>query len=994
MMIDFRYMTIRLFALRVGKKSEDWRVAYGVVSPAIERTDRPIISGSEHIGSCGHGKISARKIIWSGERENVLGVFDDLSRGVGLKSSFSNYGVDTKKLDFDVVYTQVGIEEPWGTENVIGCQKAYTKKISMCNPAQLLEIDGKEPNDVKKALRLIESYLEKQTGLPFNEQYDHVGNLEIIIVPERDESGRPLVRLFWEKGKPYCQHVMVQKEILEKNDELTINLVCTENGRIVIDKIDHIIVEEITNVEKAYTIDECPDRIFIKIWRQRKGETVVLIDTTYCLLKHINVTVGIMEQRMKVTTQWLEDIRKNLPQKNVKDLETIKTFERKGKEHFEIGEKEKQRKKRINREKDNDEFFSKGWDKTTEEQGMLSFMGWFKKKAKNAKRIFLQDPYFEDVAMYFLAMADISSEYTILTQTRLKTNPDGRNSSMDLSEDRQRKETIVNLIKANPILFDPMKLVVKDLPTKHNILHDRYFVFDYGEGQVEAYSLSNSLQGATRKQPLLVTQIGDSAFEKVKTHIAEMLEGNNIETIYDYADKKTAVRSDEEASNAADDGFLRWLDKQKEELKSGHVSHILKDIYTWRTYDRLATLGYFLATINSDEAHQILEHLSVEMKKNADWTYILKDFILRLHYSKYPIGYIGNQYNGWMYGDVSDFLSLTYKDIVTPYNINLIDNIGCERYTFGVYGQYFAAKFLLKQDIKEYVNVLKQLKPTLLSIKTDKTITPCYKVTIMLLTELIEADFWSKNDTVKSTLIVDSDEVFRGLGTLMYLQKARKARFKYEDFQNLIKNDDELITLSHAAWGMKPAAAHPEVFYKILRETFKKMGDVKCFKKLLIEEVLGEKNFIEDKIEYMNNVVCPLINEGFIDKSDLSKTMIDGLYEKSISGKYTVIMSGVLPECMYTFDGELQKLYELAKKEKDIFNSNLSTKVVLDENHVFNAGKRCIHLRLLLKRLIERYEKTSNNTIDDLKKLLVELDKMLDEYGLTEKKKIFDTGIK
>ena len=38
-MIDFRYMTFRLFALRVGKKSEGWRVLSGVVPPALEKID-------------------------------------------------------------------------------------------------------------------------------------------------------------------------------------------------------------------------------------------------------------------------------------------------------------------------------------------------------------------------------------------------------------------------------------------------------------------------------------------------------------------------------------------------------------------------------------------------------------------------------------------------------------------------------------------------------------------------------------------------------------------------------------------------------------------------------------------------------------------------------------------------------------------------------------------------------------------------------------------
>ena len=104
-------------------------------------------------------------------------------------------------------------------------------------------------------------------------------------------------------------------------------------------------------------------------------------------------------------------------------------------------------------------------------------------------------------------------------------------------KDGDRKKKIVNGIKANPLLFDPMKLVVKDVPISHNALHDRYLVFDYGGGRIEGYTLSNSLQGATNKQPLLITQIGDGAFEKVLKHIEATLGRDGIETIYDYRNK-------------------------------------------------------------------------------------------------------------------------------------------------------------------------------------------------------------------------------------------------------------------------------------------------------------------------------------------------------------------------------------------------------------------------------------------------------------------------
>ena len=990
-MIDFQYMSMCLFGLRIGKNNENWRLAYGIVSPAIEKMNEPSVSGSTQLGSCEYGKMSIRKVLWSGEREIVLGIYDDLVLGMSLKTTFSRHGVDITKLDFDLGYTQSGFVEPWGTEYVTGCQRAYTKKVTMLAPNQLVEKGGKIAKDADKCISLIETYLKKQTGLPFDERYDHVGNIEIVIVPDRDEAGHPLIEMNWEKGKPFYQHIRVHKELLEVGDGLIINIVCTENNRTVIDFIDRIAVTKLCDVEKAYPIQNCPDKIHIKIWRQRKDASIVLTETMYCLLKSINVTMGMYGNEMKVSTKWLDDIRQNMPRKKEKDLEDAETFDRSEKQQFTIGEKISNRRLKRKHIKLNDEFFPKGWDAATEEQGMLSFLGWFKKKAKGTKSVFLQDPYFEDVAMYFLASADVNCEYTVLTQTQLKTNPDGTGGKVEEGEDRKRKSKIVEGIKQNPWMFEPMKLVVKDLPITHNTLHDRYLVFDYGEGNVEAYTLSNSLQGATNKQPLLVTQIGDFAFEKVSAHIAEVLKKEIIETIYDYSERKPACAGVFE--KVADKGFYSWLEIQKEALKKGDVRPILDDIIEWKTYEKLATLGYFLASTADDEVEDILNQLVKCMVTDRKWTSVLKDFILKGHYTEYPIGYIKTPFKAYVHADMTPMLGMKYEEIVTAWNTHLMDYIGCEGHTYGVYGQYFAAKLLLKLSVTEYVDVLKQLRPTLLDIKTDKTIEPCYKLTVMLMNELIEADFWEKSDRVMKTLLSDENTWCRGLGALLMLHSALDDDFRCKNYRHFITDDDEMVTMCHAAWGMKPATVHQEVFYEWLRETFIKIGDVGYFKNRLIKDVLGETHFMDDKVDYMMNVVKPLSDCGFVNKDDLSLTITNELYEKSVTGEHTVAMVGVLPECLFSLDCDLEPLYERAMKEKDDFEDKMKRIAVKDNDSVFFVAKRCIELRLLLKWLVKKYEKKISSTIDKVKLLLREIDKELDSYGLEETKNMYESYV-
>lgn len=992
MLAGFDYMTISIYALRVGKNNKEWHVAYGLVTPAPDKMLAPIVTGSNQLGSCEFGKkserLSIRRVIWSGDRDIVLGVYEDLVNGISLKSSLLRHGVDTSKFDYDVSYTQESNYEEWGQEPILNGQPSFTHTIQMIDPARLFEKDGKIPDDVEKALRTLENYLKEQTHLPFGEYFDHVGNLEIVVAPDRDAAGRPLVECCWEKGKPFVQHVFIKKELIEAGDALTVNIVCKEDGRTIRDSIESIEIDSVDDIERKYFFEECPGSIEIKIWRERNGESIVVSDTLRYFLKRICITTGVIGGKMTITTEWLKEIRQVVSEKMRPEVDDAMTIERSESMRSTIGEPEKKRVKRKKPQKGNDAFFPKGWDAKEEEHGLLSFLGWFREKAKNAQNVFLQDPYFEDVAMYFLASANVSSEYTVLTQTQLRTNPDGTCKAVKEGEEGLRKKKIVGGIKNNPRMFAPMKLVVKDIPITHNVLHDRYLIFDYSEGRIEAYTLSNSLQGATNKQPLLVTQIGDAAFEKIQRHIMETMNREGVETIYNYAEKSSESEN-VEVDRVADVGFLKWLGCQKNVMMEGKVDHILRDIREWRTYDKLATLGYFLADMPDEDSAGIMQHLECEMMMDSSWAGVLKDFILRGHYSKYPVGYIHCPYREWVHNDATALMGQRYDQIVTCFNAHFLDYIVSERHSYGVWGQYFAAKLLLRLSLTEYIDVLKQLRPTLLAIETDKTIEPCYKVSVMLMAELMEYDFWHKTDVVMKTLMPEQEEWLRGVGALIFLHNAQEESFNCNNYRHLV-SDEEIVTLCHAAWGMKPAPAHIDVFYDWLVDAFIKKGDADYFKKCLIEEILGESHCIQDKASYVEHVALTLIAKGLVGKDELSKQMIGTLFAKSISGDDTVKVRDVLPVCLPVVDGDIVMLYELSQKAVDDYKESVRKLPLKSGTVLFDVAKDCISLRVMLMHLVQNYEGMSNDVIDAIKVLLTELDKSLDEYEMGRTKKMFE----
>lgn len=985
MLLEIENMMIRLFILQIGKSKNGriYRVAYGVCTPYPGEINAPFVSEPEEIGSCEHGKLYVRKIVWASTHNSIMAIYKDLASGISLKTIFEKWGINTDRLNYDATYNQATIDIPWGIESILENQLTFSKSICMLDPDSLFEKDDKIPSDVEQARKCLEDYLQKCTGLPFGEKFDQIGNLSIIIEPDRDANGKPFVECCWEKESIFALHIKIRKELTYEADTITINVRFSGNEKVLRDEIRHIKTTG-NDIEATFNIEEAPIAIETKIWMSKDDKCSLIHQSSYFLLHQIKVAMSVTDEKMKCTSEWLQKIRKNLPTKNKSDVDEAEIIERKSKETFIVGKSLLKRKKIKRPEKTNDEFFPTGWDTESKTQGMLSFLTWFRKKSEGALGIFLQDPYFEDVALYFIASSDNECEYTVLTQTQLKTNPDGTNNTYKKGgEDNKRRKKIVTGIKSHPQLFKTMKLIVKDIPITHNVLHDRYLIFDYGNNHLKGYMLSNSLQGATSKHPLLITQIGDNAFTKVRKHIDNTLERDDIETIYDYSQEKGDILKDVGSEVIADKGFFDWLLQNKKVMINGNVDGILYDIKSWRTYDKMSTLGYFLATINSDDSYQIINHLIIAMAKDCHWVSVLSGFILKMHYSPYPVGYI-NSIGCYIHNDYTQLLAMDYQQIVTPYNVHLLDFVGCERYSFRVYGQYYAAKFIIKLSETDAIRILKQLRPTLTNISEDKTATPVFKVTQMLMTEMMEiAILEADNDKLMKALLNEQEAWCRGLGALMFLYQSNKEDIKAEEYIGYFKNDDELITLCHAAWGMKPRPANMMIYYRWLVDIFKRINNSDLFKSKLIE-VFSGVHCAEDKAEYIKKVVLPMIKNGLIDKNEIAHDLITKFYEQAVCNN--MMMREALVECLYILDGDIQPLLDKAHSTLDEFPQKINRLPVKNNDNIFKAACPCIYLQIFLIQMIKRYEDKEDSTIKNLKDLLSAISDILNDYGLGKTK--------
>lgn len=991
-MFTSKYLIIRLFVLRC-KKENIYRIAYGAVTEFANEMPEPAVRNFNKLGTYGDYKWDYASVIMAEDAQIIKGVYNDLLNGESLKESFSKRGIKTKSLSFDVKYNPSVSASTWQAENLSERQLVYCQVANIQNVNELFASNkGVIPADVDKAISDLSAILTGTTNLPFSKKFAHIGNLELLYTPDRDEKGRPLIKSELDKDT-FAFKVTVSPELTDGIDKVTVNVRLKLDGNTFVDLLKDSVPAPDMPSTFVFSNNKAASVVYVKVWLTKGEDTKLVHDVIYHFIRSIAISLSVIGGGMKVNTAWIDKLRNNnLPENKKKEIDNASIIDHHETQMSVIGDKslENFRRRSLPTVKSNDIFFPKGWDKETDVVGLVSFLEWFKRKSKGAKSVFLQDPYFEDVALFFLASADNNGEYTILTQTGLKTNPDGTDK---IVENGERKDIIKKSIERYPSLFAKLKLIVKDMPGIGAKLHDRYLIFRYDNEYIEAYALSNSLQGATLKQPLLITQIGDEAYEQVNKHIEETLDAYDIETIYDY--KQVCLISESECSEIADKGFYDWLVNLDDSKLEDFIKLVLHDILEWNTNAKIATLGYYIAF--SDRECELVNEILNQMKNESRWIPILKNFILEKHYDEYPIGFRNGKQRGFIHYDYSTFILGEFEDIVTYGNCNFLENANYESTSFGIWGQFIACYFLVRLSVEESIDILKQFRPTLRSVNSDKSIEPIYKSANMLMQALIYNVINEGNEEYINVLLSDQEGWCRGLGALFLVYKSQKEKFELSKFQLLLSNSKECVTLCNAAWARRPKVSDIMFFYKWLVQSYTEIGDNDYLLKILID-LMQECHYLEEKKEYINNVINPLISAGVVDINFISKGLIEGLYDgtmnlesarKENSNIYFTLQY-VLPSILRIVDGDNTILFDKAEKSYHIAVKDINSNMNKCDDILFKLSLPLIYLRNLLVATFEQYEGQKTPFVEKVVTLIKEVDEQLDKMGMEEQKNQFE----
>jgi hypothetical protein len=960
---EIKHLSLRLFILRIGedKNNPIYRIAYGVVSPSDHVMEKATGSDFSKLGSYDNKKIYLASISICSEREKVLGIYDALSMGNPLKTSLNKYGIKNDSLRYDVKYIRDGVSVPWHKANILGNQLSDSRYICMLEPKTLFEIDGYllEQEELDDAMRALSVKLREATGLPFDTSYDHIGNLEILIAPDQDIYGRSLVK-HWQDKESFTQHVELSSKLTDGADLVTVNIKLTAGGVITIDTLLSDKPNDNENTTFSIPSEYPPQAVEIKIWLTKSSEVRLVHLSTHHFIGEICFSLGIVQSEIHIQSDWLERVKGAMPKHKKELVDKASSIQRtRSESHHRINKglpqwlKRKVTIKPI--ERCDDAYFPAGWDCETQESGSLSFLEWFKAKTKGAKSVFLQDPYFEDVALSFIALSDIQGECIILTQTDLKTNTD---NTISMSGTSQRKAKILSLIKDNPSLYGSIQLIIRDMPGSSPKLHDRYLFIGYDDGRCEGYMLSNSLQGATKKSPLLITRIGTPVLVKVKKHIAKLIDPDKVETIYHYSDRTSS--STQEDKEIADADFYDCLQAMNHPLDPDCLDQVLNDILKEKTTDRISTFGYYLAHISDDELLSTHQVMGARIANNPKAIEALKSFILEHHKSSFPIGFEGFSGRGYRNNHFPDILEFSYHKIIHRNHTHLIDNsyIG---FSHPIWGMEHACVLLIRASAQDTIDALKQLRDQLVSIKTDKTITSIYKITNTLLCMIFNSVVFGWDGDLMEKMLIDGNDWCRGLGALILIYKADKPNFDIRPHLELLQTHDERITLCNTIiFSLEPNTNRDNI-YNLLIEEIKESDVEYTYENIL--NILRGCYPLELQETYIKKIYGPLIQDGRLDKDKLSSRLTEALFDECIQSepKYR---PEALAMGLYRINGSFKVLQEKSQKQLMETERKLNQLIIKDHNNVFQTCVALKNLRFLLERILAEYPCPSNELLN------------------------------
>ena len=178
-------------------------------------------------------------------------------------------------------------------------------------------------------------------------------------------------------------------------------------------------------------------------------------------------------------------------------------------------------------------------------------------------------------------------------------------------------------------------------------------------------------------------------------------------------------------------------------------------------------------------------------------------------------------------------------------------------------------------------------------------------------------------------------------------------------------------------------------YYSHLIAAYESVSDSNLVLHELLSLLMGGYH-LEDKVDFVEKVIKPLISKGLFSVDDVCKDVIEGLYARSIIEDQAIRLRGVLPTILHCLDGECSMLVVSARNTLKLFERDVNSMLSKGENEIFNASREVINLRNMLRDMLRLYGNSDAEKIEEIKKVLTDVDASLDKFGLDKTKVMFE----
>jgi hypothetical protein len=392
-------------------------------------------------------------------------------------------------------------------------------------------------NLAKKCL----SHLQAETGLAFcGADSKRLGNLEWLSFPAADSYEKNQVKVSFD-SPAYTATIEIPPNVLAISTQATVRCRLWNDREVSLDCLKTLQVTEL-GASVSFTTQQEITKYLVTIWVQPEHGDVeeIWYEISAPIFRQVNLNQGINGFEGQLESNWLREYSKAKKlSKPIKQAQTVRQthYQQLSLVNYQPvpwiveGQQIYQFAKRCFSRPSGGLFIRNGWGANMEEPGIFTFFKWLQSLTDDASisKVLIVDPYFDEsgITEVIARARAAQAEYVVLANTQT-------NSQYPTDPSQPREPHRATRLKGAcyrgdiNLLLSGLKFRLLDLrsTTEKNdqLFHDRYILLFDNQGKAKTgYHLSNSIQGATKHHPLLITPIPSDVLSTVEAYVQELL---------------------------------------------------------------------------------------------------------------------------------------------------------------------------------------------------------------------------------------------------------------------------------------------------------------------------------------------------------------------------------------------------------------------------------------------------------------------------------------